>query len=164
MNRLMLSRILLIGLLCLLLHACAKSDKDDKSANTTCDQVCSISNGATAAVGGTYWKISGLACGQGVCFTKIAFFDDGTGKLISGTNNCILNSAPVAVAFSWTKTGANTLLLSEAPFACAPEQKTTSGTIIGSFTASTGGVSTGVFKSNVNGTGSIQASLLSGTF
>ncbi len=94
------------------------------------DQVCKISNGASESVGATYWKIPSLSCGQGTCFTKIAFFDDGKGKLISGTNNCVQNSTPITVAFTRITTGSSTVALSEAPFACAPENNTPSGTVI----------------------------------
>jgi hypothetical protein len=130
----------------------------------SCDQICAIGNGTTAAGATTYWRIPGLSCGQGTCFTKIAFFADGTGKLTSGTSNCAVGSTPSVVAFTWTKTGSSTMLLSGSAFSCSPNPQTTSGTTIGSFTSITGGVSSGVFTSNLNGGSAVQASLLSGTF
>ena len=129
-----------------------------------CDQVCLVSNGATAAAAATYWRIPLLACGQLTCFTKIAFFADGTGKVTSGTSNCQLNSTPAVVTFSWTKTGPNTMLLSGSAFACTPVATTSSGTVIGSFTSISGSVAAGVFTANLNGGASISASLLAGTF
>lgn len=129
-----------------------------------CDQVCQISNGTTAAAATTYWRIPLLACGQGTCFTKIAFFADGTGKVTSGTSNCQINSTPAVVTFSWTKTGPSTVLLSGSAFACTPVATTTSGTVIGSFTSISGGIASGVFTANLNGGASVNASLLAGTF
>ena len=129
-----------------------------------CDQVCQIGNGATAAAATTYWRIPLLACGQLTCFTKIAFFADGTGEVTSGTSNCQLNSAPAVVTFSWTRTGPSTMLLSGSAFACTPVATTISGTVIGSFTSISGGISTGVFTANLNGGASVSASLLAGTF
>lgn len=133
------------------------------SSGPECDQVCLISNGATAASATTYWRIQGLACGQGTCFTKIAFFADGTGEITSGTSNCQLNSAPAVVTFSWVKTGASTVLLSGSAFACTPVATTISGTVVGSFTSINGGISSGVFTANLNGGAAISASLLAGT-
>jgi hypothetical protein len=133
------------------------------SAPPGCDQICAISNGATASGATTYWRISGLSCGQITCFTKIAFFADGTGKLTSGTNNCVMGSTPSVVTFTWTKTGSSAMLLSGADFSCSPDPRTLSGVTIGSFTSITGGVSSGVFKANLNGASAIQASLLAGT-
>jgi hypothetical protein len=130
-----------------------------------CDQVCAITNGASASVATTYWRIDGLSCGQGTCFTKIAFFADGTGELTSGTSNCVLGSTPSVVTFTWTQTGPSTMLLSGSAFSCSPNPATSSGVIIGSFTSITGGVSSGVFNAGFNGTSFVvQAGLLAGTF
>ena len=142
-----------------LVAGCASSP-----SGTDCDQVCQISNGASAASATTYWRIPLLACGQLTCFTKIAFFADGTGEVTSGTSNCQLNSAPAVVTFSWTKTGPSTMLLSGSAFACTPVANTSSGTVIGSFTSISGGVAAGVFTANLNGGAGISASLLAGTF
>ena len=129
-----------------------------------CDQVCQISNGTTAAAATTYWRIPSLACGQLTCFTKIAFFANGTGEVTSGTNNCQLNSTPAVVTFAWTKTGPSTMLLSGSAFACTPVATTSSGTVIGSFTSISGGIASGVFTANLNGGARVSASLLAGTF
>lgn len=101
-----------------------------------CDQVCAISNGASASGATTYWRIDGVSCGQLGCFTKIAFFADGTGELTSGTNNCTMDfggapNFPDVVTFAWTKTGSSTMLLSGSAFSCSPAGNTTGGTIIG---------------------------------
>ncbi len=153
------SRLAAMAVTVVLVAGCA-----DSSSGPSCDQVCQISNGATAAAATTYWRIPLLACGQLTCFTKIAFFADGTGEVTSGTSNCQLNSAPAVVTFSWTKTGPNTMLLSGSAFACTPVATTSSGTVIGSFTSISGGVTSGVFTANLNGGASISASLLAGTF
>ena len=148
-----------------LVAGCASSP-----SGTDCDQVCQISNGASAASATTYWRIPLLACGQLTCFTKIAFFADGTGEVTSGTNNCLRDFAsvstptPAVVTFSWTKTGPSTMLLSGSAFACTPVANTSSGTVIGSFTSISGGVAAGVFTANLNGGAGISASLLAGTF
>lgn len=145
-----------------LVLGCGSSTSPDSPA---CDQVCAIGNGASASGATTYWRIDGLSCGQSSCFTKIAFFADGTGKLTSGTSNCVIGSTPSVVAFTWTQTGSSTMLLSGSNFSCSPNPATSSGVTIGSFASIAGGVSSGVFTANFNGTSFVvEAGLLAGTF
>ena len=145
----------------------AISPTDANPPTPTCDQVCNITNGATASSATTYWQIFELRCGQSACYTKMAFFADGTGKMIATRNNClsyqVLNS-PTVVNFTWTRLSSNAMLLNGATFACAPNNLAV-GSTISSFTSITGGISSGTFSGLLDGVhGMNPASLFVGTF
>jgi hypothetical protein len=158
-----LSRIAVVVSVVLVL-GCGGSGSD----GPTCDQVCAISNGATAATATTYWKVPGTGnCITSPCAKLIAFFGDGTGRLKSGGNNCpngaVSGSTPIASSFTWIKTGPSTVLLSGAAFACSLDPQPTGGDPFGSFVAITGGVASGVFSASIGGTSTVQLSLVAGT-
>lgn len=135
----------------------------------TCDTVCGLMNGTSAAMATTYWRIPGLSCSQSSCFTKIAFFADGTGKLTSGTNNCLRSNVtvqptPNVVTFNWTKAGPRALLLSNSAFTCSDSGSSMTGTVIGSFTSISDGFTSGYFDGYLNGTFGLHVTLMAGTF
>ena len=157
----LVSSIAVLAATLFLFQNCA-GDGDGGTNTVVCDNICKISNGAASASATTYWQVQELNCG-GFCYAKIAFFADGTGKLLSETTNCVVGSTPAVVTFTWTQTGPDTMLMTGATYACSPNSLSTGGTL-GSFTTITGSISAGVFQAKLNGTGPVQGALLSGTF
>ena len=148
--------------------ATSPTDATKRSDNIpTCDQVCSITNGATESTATTYWQIFELRCGVSACYSKMAFFADGTGKMIATRNNCLsfqITNFPTVVNFTWTRLSSSAMLLSGATFKCAPNNLAV-GSTISSFTSITGGISSGTFSGLLEGVhGMNPASLFVGTF
>src|SRR5712691_11247272 len=135
------SRVVVTVAASVALLGCAKS----APTAATCDAICLVYNGATAASSTTYWRVPGLSCGQNTCYTKIAFYADHTGHLTTGTNNCSLGSTADIVTFTWSTTGPGVMLVTNGKFSCSPNSATTSGTTITSFTGFAGGISSGAF-------------------
>jgi hypothetical protein len=89
--------------------------------------IVAILNGPNAAGQTSYWNIPTLGNNSAQAATRLALFGDGTGKLISVNNNCLIpvgggaqfaGQAPVVTSFTWTATGTAALTFTDAAYQC----------------------------------------------
>jgi hypothetical protein len=141
------------------------------SSEPECDVVCGVQNGSSGSTQATYWVVPQLSQ-TGNAAARIAFFADGSGKLIANSNNCTVpigsgaTSNPIVTSFTWTRSGSS-ILLSGASFHCSFDPANNRGTIT-SFTSIVGSTASGTFTTTIftdwfGGGGNFTANLVAGT-
>jgi hypothetical protein len=146
--------------------------------------IAAILNGPNAAGQTSFWNIPALNNGALGGSSRLALFADGTGKLISVNNNCLIPigqeaqygaQAPVVTNFTWTATGTAALTFTNAAYHCLFDTRTDTGVSLvssagplQSMSTISGGTSTATFTANIvqgsGGSRPITGTLASGTF